>query len=73
MCMYVCICIVQWMAGTGVPLPFPSAHPACITNAGQTPEIQTKIASDYTWFPLLGIHYRGVQWERGAVDGGSTI
>ena len=21
----------------------------------------------------LGIHYRGVQWERGAVDGGSII
>ena len=21
----------------------------------------------------LGIHYRGVQWEGGAVDGGSTI
>jgi len=22
---------------------------------------------------LVGIHQRGVQWERGAVDGGSTI
>ena len=23
--------------------------------------------------PSLGIHYRGVQWEAGAVDGGSII
>ena len=29
------------------PPPFPSAHRACITDAGQTLEIQTKIASDF--------------------------
>ena len=30
----------------------------------------------YTYTPhraLLGIHYMGVQWEGGAVDGGSII
>ena len=64
---------VQRMVGAGVPPPFPSAHPARINNAGQIPETQTNIASDYTWFPLLGVHYRGVQWEGGALDGGSII
>ena len=24
-------------------------------------------------FQVLGIHYRGVQWEGGGVDGGSII
>ena len=43
---------VRWMAGTGAPPTLPSAHPACIRNAGQILGIRTKIASDYTWFPL---------------------
>ena len=48
---------------------------ARFTCKARTRSLETRGSVPFpsTKLPPIGIHYRGVQWEGGAVDGGSTI